>query len=162
MNRKAGGKPMSFTFAIGCRLRQQGRATGAGPRGWLARTLIVTRLDYPHDIISLSECDPAQLTGDTPPRARFSLLGAPSPRRPDSTRFSFLAEAPADVRISARFLPASGTLRLRWGREPPRISASFGAPLSESFMPSVATTLWTLAGVHVAWRGELLSGAILP
>lgn len=153
---------MSFTFAIGCRLRLRGRAPGAGRRGWLARTLIVTRLEYPHDIIVLSECEPLQLTGDIPPKVRFSLLGSPLPRERDARHFSFLAEAPPDVRISARFLPASGSLRLRWGREPPRISASFGAPLSECFMPSVATTLWTLAGVHVAWRGELLSGAILP
>ncbi|MCA0272319.1 MAG: hypothetical protein LCH69_09690 [Proteobacteria bacterium] len=153
---------MSFTFAIRCRLRQHGRATGAGPRGWLERMLIVTRLEYPHDIISLSDCDPAQLTGDTSPKARFSLLGAPSPHRSDATRFSFLAEAPPDVRISARFLPASGNLRLRWGREPPRVSASFGAPLSDCFMPSEARTHWTLAGVYVAWRGELLPGAIRP
>lgn len=153
---------MSFTFAIRCRLRQHGRATGAGPRGGLARTLIVTRLEYPHDIISLSDCDPAQLTGDTTPRARFSLLGAPSPRRPDATRFAFLAEAPPDVRISARFLPASGNLRLRWGGELPGVSAIFGAPLSECFLPALTATLWTLAGVHVAWRGELLPGAILP
>ncbi|HQU68717.1 MAG TPA: hypothetical protein PLI43_11050 [Albidovulum sp.] len=153
---------MSFTFAIRCRLRQYGRATGAGPRRGLARTLIVTRLEYPHDIISLSDCDPGLLTGDTSPMARFSLLGAPSPRRPDATRFAFLAEAPPDVRISSRFLPASGNLRLRWGREPPRVSASFGAPLSDCFLPSAVTTLWTLAGVYVAWRGELLPGAIGP
>lgn len=161
MNRRVVGKPMSFTFAIRCRLWQHGGATGAGLRSGLARTLIVTRLEYPDDVISLSDCDPAQLTGATSPKARFSLLGAPSPLRPDATRFSFLAKAPPDMRFSARFLPASGNLRLRWGRELPRVSASFAAPLSDCFMPSVAITLWSLAGVYVAWWGELLPGAIL-
>ncbi|MGL4279726.1 MAG: hypothetical protein ACRCS0_05115 [Albidovulum sp.] len=152
---------MSFTFAIRCRLRQHGRATGAGPAGTLARTLIVTRLEYPRDIISLSDCDPAQLTGDTPPRVRFSLLGAPTPSRPGSARFTFLAAAPLDLHMSARFLPASGKLRLHWGDQTPRVSAVFGAPLSECFMPSVTTTLWTLAGAYMAWQGELLAGALL-
>jgi hypothetical protein len=162
MNRRVVGKPMSFTFAIRCRLRQHGSGTDSDPPEGLARTLIVTRLEYPRDIISISDCDPAQLTGGASPKARFSLLGAPSARRADATHFSFLAEAPQDLRISARFLPASGSLRLRWGRIHPRVSASFGAPLSDFFMPSVAMTLWSLAGVYMAWRGELLPGAIHP
>lgn len=153
---------MSFTFAVGCRLWRRGANMRADQPGWLGRTLIVTRLEYPRDIVSLSECDPAELAGDALPKVRFTLLGAPSSGKPRATRFSFLSEAPPDARVSAKFVPATGDLQIRWKEKRPCITARFGAPMSESFMPSTATTLWTLAGVHLAWKGELLAGAQPP
>lgn len=153
---------MSFTFAIGCRLRDHGSPQNHDGMTWLFRTLIVTRLEYPRDIVSLAECGPVQLASDEFPTARFALLAAPTQTGTAGTRFSFLAEAPPDTRMSTRFLPASGDLWIRWKGRRPRVSARFGAPLADGFIPGVRSTLWTLVGEYAAWKGELLAGAELP
>lgn len=153
---------MSFTFAIGCRLRDHGSTKTLGGMPWLFRTLIVTRLEYPRDIVSLAECGSVQLSSEDFPTARFTLLAAPTVRGVAGTRFSFLAEAPSDARISTGFLPASGDLWIRWKGRRPRVSARFGAPLADGFLPGARPALWTLVGEYVAWKGELLAGAELP
>lgn len=153
---------MSFTFAIGCRLRHHGAPLNLGGVEWISRTLIVTRLEYPRDIVSLAECGPVQLASEEFPAARFALLAAPTEQGPAGTRFAFLAEAPPDSRISTRFLPATGDLWIRWKGRRPRVSARFGAPLSDAFLPDTRPSLWTLVGEYAAWKGELMAGAELP
>lgn len=153
---------MSFTFAIGCRLKDHGAARTLDGMPWLFRTLIVTRLEYPRDIVSLAECGPDDLCDEDFPTARFALLAAPTMRGVAGTRFSFLTEAPPDARMSTRFLPASGDLWIRWKSRRPRVSARFGAPLEVGFIPGARPSLWTLVGEYVAWKGELLAGAELP
>lgn len=86
---------MSFTFAIGCRLRHHGSPQNTGGVEWISHTLIVTRLEYLRDIVSLAECGPVQ----------------PGERR--VSHRAFRAAAPTDWGTAGDtvFVPGRGSVR---------------------------------------------------
>jgi hypothetical protein len=161
-NQRRDGNSMSFTFAALCSFRLWPPSVRwSGPRRF-CRTLVITRLEHPLNIVSLSDCGPVGEGNALQPIRNFSLLAAPVIPTTGMERFALIEKPPSQARLNARFLPAQGEFWIHWCDAKPRLSARFRAPLSFEFAPARKITEWTAVGQYFAWDGELLMKSKLP
>jgi hypothetical protein len=142
-------------FAARCQIRGFSLAGRPNNFGHLKRIIVVTRIEQPFDVASISDCGPDCSSPGFPVEARLSLLAALSVQDGDTEVFSLLRMQPEDSRMQGCFMPATGMMTIRWRDGAPRIAARFRAGLSADFTPTSATAQWVLSGRYLAWDGEL-------